>query len=737
MKNIIIKGLNQNNLKDLSFSIPKGKLVVFTGVSGSGKSSIVFDTIAAESQRQIKETYSTFVRSRMPKYNKPTVDYISNLSPSIIVDQSPLGGNIRSTVGTISDIYSNLRLLFSRIGTPHIGPASYFSFNNTNGMCPNCSGIGKIATINIDYIIDKNKSLNEGALIDSTFKVGSWFWKKYTESGFFDNNKTIKDFSTDEYNKLLYGSGKLEGIYNQYERMYLNRDISEMSNNHKIKASKLISQKKCPICNGQRLSESTLSCKIKGYNIFEMCEMELSELYPLLNSIEDITIKVLAENITTSLKRLMDIGLPYLHLNRESSSLSGGEAQRLKLVRYMGSSLVDMIYIFDEPSTGLHPRDVYRMNKLLLELRDKGNTVIVVEHDKDVIKIADEIIDIGPLAGKHGGEIVFQGSYENLVNSNTLTGKSLNENIPINSSPRNFSKSLVIENANIHNLKNITVEIPLNIMTGITGVAGSGKSSLISKVFAEKYKDNVVKIDQSPITATSRSMPATFLGFFDNIRKLFSTANNVDPGLFSFNSKGACPNCKGKGIIVTELAFMDPIITECESCNGNRYSNSALSYKYKGKNIIEVLNLTAEESLEFFEDKKILKYLQCMVDVGLSYMKLGQQLSTLSGGEAQRVKLAKYIGQKGNIYILDEPTTGLHPSDIKKLLILFNTLVNKGNTLILIEHNLDVIKQCDYIIDIGPDGGKKGGEIVFSGRPLEMVYNSNTITAKALQNSIL
>jgi excinuclease UvrABC ATPase subunit len=739
---IHIKGLRQNNLKNISLNIPKEKIIVFTGVSGSGKSSIVFDTIAAESQRQMNETYSAFIRGRLPKYEKPHVDYIDNLTASVIVDQSSLGGNARSTVGTISDLYTSLRLLFSRIGTPTVGTASYFSFNDPNGMCKRCSGIGKITIIDIEIMLDKNKSWREGCVNDSLYTPGSWYWKQYAESGVFDIDKPLNKYTKEEYNLLLYGSrdgiseqeySKIKGIFNHYTRLYLKRDISNMSSHTKKKSENLIKEEQCPVCMGKRLNEQALNCKIKGYSIWDMCEMEFVELLEVLQTINDKRIATIIQSVCDGLKRMIDIGLPYLHLNRESSTLSGGEAQRLKLVRYMGSSLTGMTYIFDEPSTGLHPRDVNRMNQLLLSLRDKGNTVLVVEHDKDVISIADEIIDVGQYAGKKGGEIVFQGSYKELLEADTLTSEAMKINVPIKEKVRQNQGCFPIEGANLHNLKNIDVNIPKGVMTVVTGVAGSGKSTLISQVFAEMYKENVVKVDQGPITATNRSMPATFLGFFDEIRKLFANENGVNEGVFSFNSKGACPACQGKGVTITELVFMDPVTTECEACCGSRYSEEALSYNYKGKNIMEVLSMTIEEALTFFDNKKIIKNLQAMKEVGLSYMTLGQPLHTLSGGERQRMKLAKYIDKKGNIYIFDEPTTGLHVSDINKLLQLFEKMVQKNNTVVIIEHNLEVMKQADWIIDIGPDGGKNGGQVVFEGTPKEMLMNGSTITAQCLR----
>jgi len=744
MSDIILKGLTQNNLKNISLAIPKNKIVVFTGVSGSGKSSIVFDTIAAESQRQMNETYSAFVRGRMPKYEKPHAELIDNLTASIIVDQTQLGGNIRSTVGTISELYASLRLLFSRIGQPYVGTASYFSFNDPNGMCKECSGIGKTIVIDIDAILNKEKSWMEGCIEDSMFKPGSWYWQQYTDSGLFDVNKPLNELSEEEYNLLVYGARtrdgeqenkKIQGLFHQYNRLYLKRDLSNMSKHTKEKSANLVKEEECPECHGKRLNAQARSCKINGYTISDMCEMELTELRDVILKIDDKRIVTIIDTLAASLTRMIEIGLPYLNLNRESSTLSGGEAQRLKLVRYMGSSLTGMTYIFDEPSTGMHPRDVHRMNKLLISLRDKGNTVLVVEHDKDVISIADEIIDVGPLAGKSGGTILFQGSYENLILSDTLTGKAMRMKLPIKDKTRQPKGQLPVRGAKLHNLKNVDVDIPVGIMTVITGVAGSGKSTLISGVFAKQYEEDVIKVDQATITATNRSMPTTFLGFFDEIRKLFAKENNVDAGIFSFNSKGACSACAGKGVIVTELVFMDPIVTECETCGGTRYSDEALSYRLNGKNIVEVLAMTIEEALEFFDDRKILKPLNAMKEVGLSYMTLGQPLSTLSGGERQRIKLAKYLDKKGNIFIFDEPTTGLHSSDVEKLINLFDRMVKRENTVIIIEHNLDVVKRADWIIDVGPDGGKNGGEIVFEGTPVQML-KSDTITAKCLRISM-
>ena len=743
---MIIRGLRQNNLKNVDLDIPKGKIVVFTGVSGSGKSSIVFDTIAAESQRQMNETYTAFMRGRLPKYEKPKVERIENLSASVIVDQSRLGGNARSTVGTISDMYAALRLLYSRIGQPYAGTASYFSFNDPNGMCPECSGIGKVMTVDIEGRIDPEKSWNEGMADLPAFHVGNWYWKQYAESGLFPLDKKWKDFTQQERNHLLYGadtpdgkrlSKKVEGVSHYLHRMLLNRDTSNLKEASVKRLMYLVEERPCPVCQGRKLNAKSLSCKVAGYSIDEMCAMEFTQLVRVLETIRDPRAKTIVDTLTASLNRMIEIGLPYLSMDRESATLSGGEAQRLKLVRYMGSSLTDMTYIFDEPSTGMHPRDVYRMTRLLQNLRDKGNTVLVVEHDKDVISIADEVIDVGPLAGKNGGKILFQGSYEALLLSGTRTGNALKQIIPLKEEPRIPKTFLPVQNATVHNLKNVSVDIPLEVLTVVTGVAGSGKSSLIRDVFAKQYADRVVLVDQSPVTATGRSTPATFLGFFDEIRRMMAAENGVDASLFSFNSLGACPCCSGRGVIITELVFMDPVTTVCEACEGKRYSEEALSYRYQGKNIEEILSMSAEDAYEFFKgNQKLRKALGAMLEVGLPYLSLGQPLSTLSGGERQRVKLAKYLDKKGNIYVLDEPTTGLHASDVKKIMELLDSLVERGNTVIVIEHNLDVMKQADYLIDVGPDGGTAGGEIVFTGTPGQMVESSRTITAEYLKKSL-
>lgn len=758
---IIIKGLTQNNLKNVNLELPKNKIIVFTGVSGSGKSSIVFDTIAAESQRQMNETYSAWARGRLPKYEKPHVEVIDNLTASVIIDQSRLGGNARSTVGTISDMYASLRLLFSRIGAPYVGTASYFSFNDPNGMCKKCSGIGKVMDLDILRAIDENKSWSEGMLNLPAFGPGNYYFKQYTGSGFWDLDKKFKDYTDEEKNLLLYGNRegksdgtrenkKVEGIKVQFERLCLMKGAEEQKDASLRRINNFMHEETCSECGGKRLNQRVLDCKINGYNIHQMCEMEFSQLREVLLEIKDERAATIVEALVASLDRMIDIGLPYLNMNRESSTLSGGEAQRLKLVRFMGSSLTGMTYIFDEPSTGLHPRDVHRMSRLLKSLRDKGNTVLVVEHDKDIIEIADEVVDVGPLAGKNGGQILFQGSYEALLASGTKTGNAISEVVAVKDEPRKPKGFLAVRGANIHNLKNVDLDVPAGVLTCVTGVAGSGKSSLIREVFAKQYEEQVVLVDQNAITATGRSTACTYLGFFDDVRKLFGFSTGRDESVFSFNSKGGCPCCKGRGVIVTELVFMDPVTTVCEECNGKRYSKEALNLLYNGKSIVDVLDMSVEDALEFFKTSgesketcgnatsrklisKITKQLEALMETGLPYLSLGQPLSTLSGGERQRVKLAKELNKKGSIFILDEPTTGLHAADIKSIMKLLEGFVERGNTVIVIEHNTDVMKMSDYIIDVGPDGGTGGGQIVFTGTPKEMMESSETITARYLR----
>jgi excinuclease UvrABC ATPase subunit len=738
---IVLKGCKENNLKDVSLKIPKRKITIFTVVSGSGKSSIVFETVAKEAQRQLNETFSAFIRNFLPKYGEAKADHIENLSTPIIIDQSRLGGNSRSTLGTITDINSYLRALYSRFGSTYIGKANMFSFNDINGMCSECEGLGKKLVPNMDEILDMNKSLNEGAILLSGFGVGSWHWKIFAQSGYFDNDKKIKDYTKEELEKFLYGeSHKIqidetgttnityEGLMNKFNRLYLGKqgDTSEAT---KKKLSKLLIEDKCPLCQGRRLHQRVYDCLINGYNITDLTSMQIDELVKVIKEINEPEAEPLIKGIVEKLNNIIDIGLGYLTLDRETSTLSGGESQRIKMVKYLNSNLIDLMYIFDEPSVGLHPRDVHKLNDLLIKLRDKGNTVIVVEHDPDVIKIADHIIDVGPRAGRYGGEIVYEGSYENLLTSRTLTGNALNKALTIKENVREHKGYLEVVNGNRNNLKNVSVTIPKGILTLVTGVAGSGKSTLIKYEFLKQNKDAVL-IDQSPVSANSRSSLATYIGIMDNIRKAFSKVNKVNVSLFSSNSEGACENCNGTGVIETNLAFMENIKSTCDVCEGKKFKKEVLNYRFQGKNVIEVLEMSVTEAIEFFDIKPIKTKLQSIEDMGIGYLTLGQTLDTLSGGECQRLKLASELHNKSSIYILDEPTTGLHMSDIEKFVNIIEGIVDSGNTVIIIEHNIDVIKRADWIIDMGPEGGTRGGEIIFEGTPKELCNCKESLTAK-------
>jgi len=742
---IEIRGARENNLKDISLRIPKRKITIFTGVSGSGKSSIVFDTIANEAQRQLNENFSMFVRTFLPRYAQPDADAIENLSMPIVVDQKRLGGGAHSTMGTITDIYAVLRRLFSRVGQPHVGYANVFSFNDPQGMCPECSGIGQKIGVDLDLFLDTSRSLNEGAILFSAYAIGSWDWNFLTQSGLFDNDKKLADYDDEEMERLLHSAAvkvktefagnsvnlTFEGIIDKFTRKYITNDVKTMSERTQKMVAPYMTYGPCPLCKGARLSQAALSSRINGYNIAEMSAMEVGDLIGVIRAIDDPIAKPFVDTLTERLQHLIDIGLEYLTLNRETDTLSGGESQRVKIVKHLSSSLTDVMYIFDEPSIGLHPRDVHRLNELLQKLRDKGNTVIVVEHDPDVIKAADHIVDVGPLAGSHGGTIVYEGSYAGLLEADTLTGQHIKQAMPIKDRFRPSAGALPIRNAHVNNLQNISVEIPVGVLTVITGVAGSGKSSLIHQAFLRRHPDAVV-IDQSAVGTSTRSNPATYTGVMDDIRKAFAQANGVSASLFSFNSEGACENCQGLGVIYTDLAALGEVKSPCEVCDGKRFKDEVLTYLYNGKSITDVLDMTVQQALEFFDIKKVVGKLQAMNDVGLDYLTLGQPLSTLSGGECQRIKLASELHKKGSIYVMDEPTTGLHRSDISKLLAIMNRLVDSGNTVIVIEHNLDIIRNADWIIDLGPEGGNKGGRILFEGTPAQLLGVKESYTSAYL-----
>jgi excinuclease UvrABC ATPase subunit len=742
---IEIRGGRENNLKDISLKIPKRKITIFTGVSGSGKSSIVFDTIATEAQRQLYENFSMFVRNFLPRYAPPQADAIENLSMAIVVDQKRLGGGSHSTVGTITDIAPVLRLLYSRIGEPHIGFSNAFSFNDPQGMCPECSGLGKKMGIIADSFLDMNKSLSEGAVQVPGF--ASWESAMYASSGFFDPDKKLRDFTSEEMDillhskprkvKMTFGGGVINvtymGIIEKFTKAYIKRDIKTLSERTQKKVAPYIGLTLCPLCKGARLSQPALGCRINGKNIAELSAMEISAVISFLGKIKSTVGAPMITTLKERLQHLVNMGLDYLSLERETNTLSGGESQRIKMVKHLSSSLVDVTYIFDEPSVGLHPRDVHRLNELLQKLRDKGNTVIVVEHDPDVIKVADHIVDVGPHAGSRGGRIVFEGKYTALLKADTLTGKHMKQLIPLKTDVRKPKGGLHIAKASVNNLQNVSIDIPKGVLTVVTGVAGSGKSSLIHQVFLKQYTDAIV-IDQSAVGTSTRSNPATYTGIMDDLRKNFAAVNKVSASLFSFNSEGACPNCQGAGVIYTDLAFLDGIKTPCEICEGRRFKEEVLTYKLDGKSIADVLDLTIEAALDFFEQKEIRKKLLTLSDVGLNYLTLGQPLSTLSGGECQRIKLASELHKRGSIYVLDEPTTGLHMSDIGHLLTIINRLVDSGNTVVVIEHNVSVIKNADWIIDMGPEGGHRGGRVVFAGIPADLLHAGNSITREYLKD---
>ena len=744
MKQEFIEVINgrENNLKNIHVQIPRGKITIFTGVSGSGKSSIVFDTIAQEAGRQLNETFSSFARQFLPKYSRPEADEINNLSTAIIVDQKRLGGNARSTLGTVTDINPLLRLLFSRFAQPQLGSSNAYSFNDTIGMCPNCEGIGRTITLNLDAALDKEKSLNEGAILLPGFGPGTWQWKAYAESGFFDNDKKIKDYTKDEFEKLIYAeeekivlsymNGEINTTYVGLAVRFMKQNVNRDKDTTKAAEKKLkefTTTGTCPSCQGTRYNERVMSSKIKGYSIYDLTAMQLDELKDVLLQIGEQNAKPIVDGIVARVINLCDIGLSYLTLARETPTLSGGESQRVKMVKYLSSNLTGLMYIFDEPSTGLHPRDVYRLNELLVKLRDKGNTVLVVEHDPDVIHIADHIIDVGPHAGAGGGNIMFSGSYQGLLLSETLTAQYLNKKAEIKENPRSVNEFLESPKSSLHNLKNVSLRVPIGVFTVVTGVAGSGKSTLVNEVFAKDFPESI-RIDQSQVHGNIRSNPATFSGIMNSIRKAFSIANDVDSGLFSYNSKGACETCGGTGTVELNLSFMDKTDMECSECNGNRYKQEVLQYLYKEKNIVEIMEMSVADAVDFFEAKDIQRQLKSMETVGLGYLSLGQPLNTLSGGESQRLKLAKELNKKGNIYILDEPTTGLHLSDVSNILLIIEKLVEKGNTVIVIEHNLDVIRNSDWIIDLGPDGGTGGGEILYEGPPAGLIDCERSVTAK-------
>lgn len=748
MENIEITNARQNNLKNISIKIPKYKIVVFTGVSGSGKSSLVFETIGAEAQRQINETQNSFIRNRLQHYGLPDVDKIENLNVPIIINQKRLGGNARSTVGTAADVSASLRLLFSRMGEPFVGYSNVFSFNHPQGMCPECEGLGFVQTLDVNALIDRGKSLDEGAIRFPTFQPGGWRLTRYTLSGYFDNDKKLKDFTDKEWEMLLYAlehkprhpnkewgkTVKYEGIVPRIEKAFLKKDSKE-NITRKDALKNIVITKTCPLCEGKRLNEKILSCKIEDKSIADCMALSVDELLEFITSLDSKQYEVVIKELSAKLQNIMTIGLQYLTLDRSTNTLSGGESQRIKMVRSLGNSLIDLLYIFDEPSIGLHPKDLQNIITIIQQIRDKGNSVLIVEHDPDLIKIADHIIDIGPGSGRNGGEVVYEGTFKNLKTSTGKTGSYFARKPFIKQKFRKPDGYLEIKNANRYNLNNVTVNIPTGVMTVVTGVAGSGKSTLINRILPELYPD-VTIIDQSLFAASARSNLLTYLGISDIVRKLFAQSNHVSDKLFSRNSEGACKNCKGLGIEKIDLAFMDDIEQPCEVCRGSGFDPDVLQYTYSGKTIVEVMNMTVSEAISFFKEEPVLKNFDLLIQLGLDYLTLGQRLDSFSGGERQRLKLTRELKNTNQIIILDEPSTGLHPSDTQKLLTFFNGLVDQNNTLIVIEHNLDIISQADWIIDMGPSAGKFGGKVLFEGTLPELLKNKMSFTAEFLKKHI-
>lgn len=749
---IEILGASENNLKHINVTIPKGKLVVFAGVSGSGKSSLAFDTVAVESSREWQQSYPLFLRNKMPHYDRPKVDEIRNLTPAIAVDQHAIGATSRSTVGTAVDVAPLLRLLFSRVGEPSAGGSMAYSFNHPAGMCPDCTGIGERLELIEESMFDLDKSLAEGGILFSQFSSG-WQTHLYQNNPLLDAHKKLQDFTPEEWDILKYGSeepikigiksnntGRVdmveyEGVFPRFKRVYMKRDITKLKRRLQEEIMSHVRHGFCKTCGGSGLNPKALESKINGKNIVACMNMTVNELLSFMQTVKSPRGESLAKQISEYLERMIDVGIGYLSLSRKTETLSGGEAQRIKMVRNLGGYLNNITYIFDEPTAGLHPADAERIGKMLCDLRDKHNNVLMVEHSRQMLELADHIIEMGPGAGSCGGELVFSGSLAELKASDTLTARAIKQKVILNRKPLSWRDGYVIRNACHHNLKHVNVTIPKGILTAVTGVAGSGKSSLMRYAFPEVYPDAIV-IDQRPIGTSIRSTPATYTGVMDVIRKEFAKANGVTADWFSFNSKGGCPICKGTGQITYDMAFAEPVVVPCEECGGHRYNPTALSYCYKGKNIEDVMGLTIEEAYHFFDSVKIRKLLQSMIDVGLDYLTLGQPTSTLSGGEVQRVKLASELHKQGEVFVLDEPSAGLHSNDIEKLLSLLRKLVENGNTVVMVEHRMELIAQTDWIIDMGPEGGSGGGAVVFTGTPEALIECETSQTGRFLRTML-
>ncbi len=743
---IVVRGARTNNLKNVTVSIPRNQIVVFTGVSGSGKSSLVFDTIYTEAQRQLIETFSSFARRRLPKLSRPPIDEIENISTAIVIDQKTMGRTSRSTVGTATEISTYLRLLYSRFAQPFVGPSFFFSFNNPEGMCLDCKGLGKRITVDLDLLLDRSRSLREGAVTHPDYKVGGWNWREINACGLFDPDKRLQDFSEEEMRRLLYaqavpitkahGAGvyakKFDGIVRGLERRYIDKSEDELPEARKNAYQRYFVYSDCRSCGGTRLNPRALSVLLEGRSIAELSDLELVDLDGFLARLTIPEAEPLVRKMRSILGHLIDIGVDYLSLSRPVSTLSGGESQRVKMARQLDCDLVDIMYILDEPTIGLHPKDNEHLVAMLRQLRDKGNSVLVVEHDAEVMRAADHVIDVGPRSGLHGGEIVFEGSYDELCRADTVTARYLKMEQGPAAQRKPWTEWYQIQNASTHNLKDLTVRIPRGVLTCITGVAGSGKSSLINDTFVRLFPEAVV-IDQSPAGKSSRSTPVTYIGVFDLMRQELARATGADAALFSFNSDGACEKCKGMGFISLEMNFLDDIRMTCDECNGQRFKDEVLALQHKGKNIFDILNLNVVEAGEYFEDRQIRRRLGILAEVGLDYLHIGQALSSLSGGEAQRIKIAAELHKKGNLYVLDEPTTGLHMADIDRLVAMLQKLTRNHNTVVVIEHNLDVIRQADWVIDMGPGGGKNGGHIIAEGTPEQVAVNGNSVTGQYLR----
>lgn len=748
---IIVENAHTNNLKNVSINIPKHKIVVFSGVSGSGKSSLLFDTIYTEAQRQLIETFSSFARARLPKLSRPDVDEIKNLSTPIVIDQKKMGSNLRSTVGTATELATYIRLLYSRIGQPFINQPSFaFSFNHPEGMCQCCHGLGKVVHIDEDSFLDREKSLREGAILHPFYKKNSYMLKELIQYGIFDNDKPLREWSKEELHKLLYSepielskeqTGLTyrrfhEGIITKIERSVMEKGNDEKEEDEQNERERFLVYKTCPECHGTRINKRARSVKINGIGIDEAFRMELSELLEFMRNVNDpqgISVPLIRK-IVYVLEQLVRIGVPYLTLERPVSTLSGGESQRVKMARQLDCNLTDLLYVLDEPSVGLHPRDTERLIALFNELRDKGNSVFVVEHDPDIIRCAEWVVDMGPKAGSLGGSVIYNGTAEGLLSAEGLTAEQLRKRLGSDSfrPTRQWRDYYLIENACENNLKNITVRIPKGVLTVVTGVSGCGKSSLIHGCFVPQHPEACV-INQEPVGRTTRGNIVSYMGVFNHIRKLFSETTGQEQSLFSFNAAGACPKCEGRGFLSFEMSFLDAVRTKCDDCNGKRYNSRAQSYKYKGKDIFEVLDLTVNQAFDFFGDvPSILKHITLLQDVGLGYLTLGQSLSSLSGGESQRLKIATVLKKTGGLYVMDEPTTGLHMNDIENFFSIIDRLVNSGNTVIIIEHNPDIIRRADWMIDLGPEGGSKGGYLLFEGRPCDAVSDPHSITGRFL-----